>query len=109
MAGVIFDVVIDIRRGSPTYGTWIGMELSSENPRLIWIPPGFAHGFCTLAEETEVTYKTTREYRASHDRTIRWNDPTINIEWPISKPHLSRKDLDAPTLDDADNNFVWCS
>jgi dTDP-4-dehydrorhamnose 3,5-epimerase len=81
--------------------------LSAKNRRMIWIPAGFAHGFLTTTEVTEVEYKVTAEYSSAHDRAIRWNDPDIQIEWPISNPILSKKDTEAPFLKDADNNFAW--
>jgi dTDP-4-dehydrorhamnose 3,5-epimerase len=105
--GAIYDVAVDIRRGSPTYGRWVGVELTEESRRLLWLPPGFAHGFCTLTDVSEVVYKTTAEYSAPHDRGIRWNDPALGIAWPVASPILSPKDAKAPTLAEADNNFDW--
>ena len=107
LAGAIYDVVVDIRRGAPTYGRWVATELSAVNRRMLWVPPGFAHGFCTLEPETEVLYKTTAEYSGAHDRGIRWNDPALAIEWPTRSPILSDKDAAAPLLADADNDFQW--
>jgi dTDP-4-dehydrorhamnose 3,5-epimerase len=105
--GAIFDVAVDIRRGSPTYGTWVGRTLTSENHHLLYIPPGFAHGFCVLSEYADLIYQVTAEYSAEHDRGILWNDPGIGIEWPITEPALSAKDVCQPKLGDADNNAVY--
>jgi dTDP-4-dehydrorhamnose 3,5-epimerase len=105
--GEVFDVAVDIRKGSPTYGTWVSATLSAENRSMLWIPEGFAHGFLTITDVAEVEYKVTAEYGSAHDRAIRWNDPEIGIDWPISNPILSKKDAEAPTLRNADNNFVW--
>lgn len=106
--GVIYDVAVDIRKGSPTYGQWFGIELSGENKKQLLIPKGFAHGFMALTEDVEVQYKVDELYAPECDRGIIWNDPSIRIEWPIDiKPVLSAKDENAPLLKDADNNFVW--
>ena len=99
--GALFDVAIDIRRGSPAFGKWYGTILSEENKAMLWIPAGFAHGFCALADDSELVYKTTEIYRPEYDRAILWNDPEIAIEWPISDPILSPKDAAAPRLADA--------
>ena len=99
--GAIFDVAVDIRRGSPSFGRWFGLELSDANKRMLWIPPGFAHGFCALEDESDLVYKCTSLYDAASDRSIVWNDPAIGIEWPISEPVLSAKDANAPRLADA--------
>ena len=106
LLGEVFDVAVDIRKGSPTYSKWVSTILSSENRDELWIPPGFAHGFLTLSPITEIAYKTTAEFNPSHDRGIRWNDPTIGIKWPIANPILSLKDENAPLLSEVDNNFV---
>ncbi len=106
VVGEVFDVTVDIRKGSPTYGKWVSAILSAENRRMIWIPEGFAHGLLTTTDVAEVEYEVTAEYSSAHDRTICWNDPDIGIEWPISNPILSKKDAEAPFLKDADNNFV---
>lgn len=106
VVGEIFDVAVDIRKGSPTYAKWVSATLSAENRRMIWIPVGFAHGLLTITDATEVEYKVTAEYSSEHDRGIRWNDPEIRIEWPIRNPILSRKDAEAPLLKDADNNYA---
>lgn len=107
LKGKIFDVAIDIRKNSPTYGKWIGEILSEDNHRLLYVPEGFAHGFCILSKEASVLYKVTREYSPEHDRGIIWNDPEVNITWPINNPILSKKDLQLPSLKNADNNFVF--
>lgn len=107
LVGAIYDVAVDIRRGSPTYGRWVGFELTAENRRMLWVPAGFAHGFCSISEIAEVVYKTTAEYSPAHDRAVRWNDPALNISWPTTSPLLSPKDSQAPTLAEADNTFQW--
>jgi dTDP-4-dehydrorhamnose 3,5-epimerase len=107
VAGEIFDVAVDIRKGSPTYGRWAAATLTAENRHALWIPPGFAHGFLTLTDLADVTYKTTAEYSPAHDRGIRWDDPDIGIRWPLPKPLLSKKDAEAPLLAQADNGFAW--
>jgi dTDP-4-dehydrorhamnose 3,5-epimerase len=92
-AGEVFDVAVDIRRQSATFGKWVGVHLSAENKRQMWIPGGFAHGFVVLKDNTEFLYKTTDYYAPQHERCIRWDDPTICIEWPITQaPILSGKD-----------------
>lgn len=103
--GEIFDVAVDIRKGAPTYGQWIAQVLSAENGCMLYVPPGFAHGFCALSEEADVMYKVTAEYAPELDRGIVWNDPAIGIAWPIAEPILSAKDARLPRLEDADNNF----
>jgi dTDP-4-dehydrorhamnose 3,5-epimerase len=92
-AGEVFDVAVDIRRQSATFGLWVGVHLSAENKRQIWIPPGFAHGFVVLKDNTEFLYKTTDYYAPQHERCIRWDDPIIGVDWPIFQtPILSAKD-----------------
>jgi dTDP-4-dehydrorhamnose 3,5-epimerase len=92
-AGEVFDVAVDIRRQSATFGKWVGVHLSAENKRQLWVPPGFAHGFVVLKDNTEFLYKTTDYYAPQHERCIRWDDPAIAIEWPIAQPPiLSGKD-----------------
>ncbi|MDC0702644.1 dTDP-4-dehydrorhamnose 3,5-epimerase [Priestia sp. AB] len=105
--GAIYDVIVDIRKGSPTYGEWQGFILSADNKRQLLVPKGFAHGFCTIVENTEVQYKVDELYSPQHDRGIAWNDPTLNIDWPFNNPVLSDKDTKHPTLAEADNNFTW--
>ena len=99
--GAIFDVAVDIRRGSPSFGRWFGLELSDANKLMLWIPPGFAHGFCALEDDSDLIYKCTKLYDSASDRSILWNDPDIGIAWPIEKPVLSAKDANAPRLNEA--------
>ena len=106
-AGAVYDVVVDIRRGSPTYGKWQGFILSAFNKRQLLVPKGFAHGFCTLVPDTEVQYKVDEFYSPEHDRGIAWNDPALGIDWPTSSPILSEKDGKHPGLEEAENNFVY--
>lgn len=103
--GRIFDVAVDIRRGSSTYGKCVSIELSDEGHTMVYVPRGFAHGFCVLSSEASVVYKTTEEYSPDLERGIVWNDQDIAIEWPVSSPILSPKDAALPTLREADNNF----
>ncbi|PGZ80222.1 dTDP-4-dehydrorhamnose 3,5-epimerase [Priestia megaterium] len=105
--GAIYDVAVDIRIGSPTYGQWIGVILSEENNRQLLVPKGFAHGFCTLVSNTEVQYKVDELYSPEHDRGIAWNDVEIGIDWPTSSPILSNKDKSHPTLSNVNNNFKF--
>jgi len=101
--GEIFDVAVDIRRGSPTFGRWEGARLSSESKNMLWIPVGFAHGFFVLSDFAEVIYKTTDFYAPEHERCILWNDPQLGIEWPVSgAPLLSAKDAAGVRLRDAE-------
>lgn len=104
--GAIFDVAVDIRHGSPTYGRWTGAELTADGEQL-WVPPGFAHGFVTRTTDCEVHYKTTAEYAPAHERTIRWNDPALGIDWGTGSPILAERDAKAPTLAELDNPFVF--
>lgn len=106
--GSIYDVAVDIRKGSSTFGQWIGVELSEDNKRQLLIPKGFAHGFMTLTDNVEVQYKVDELYSKECDRGILWNDPMIDIKWPLDiNPIISEKDKLAPLLRDADNNFVY--
>ena len=88
VAGVVFDVAVDIRSGSPTFGRWVGAELSADNKRQLWIPPGLAHGFLVLSETAEFLYKTTDFYAPAHERCIIWNDPVLGIRWPLTEPPI---------------------
>jgi dTDP-4-dehydrorhamnose 3,5-epimerase len=98
--GAVFDVVVDIRQTSATFGKWAGVELSEDNHRQLWVPPGLAHGFLVLSEIADFLYKTTDYYAPAHERSIAWNDPAIGIEWPLdgTAPVLSPKDAAAPSL-----------
>lgn len=103
VVGEIFDVAVDIRRSSATFGRWIGVRLSAENRGQLWIPEGFAHGFLTLSERAEVLYKASTYYAPASERSLAWNDPSVAIEWPDTlTPLLSPKDAAAPTLADAE-------
>lgn len=94
--GRVFDVTVDIRRGSPTFGKWVGVELSEDNHRQLWVPAGLAHGFVVLSESADFLYKTTDYYAPEFERSIRWDDPDLAIEWPLdSPPALSKKDAEA--------------
>ncbi|HVT43746.1 MAG TPA: dTDP-4-dehydrorhamnose 3,5-epimerase [Thermoanaerobaculia bacterium] len=107
VTGTIFDVAVDIRRGSPTFARWFGTELSEGNKLQLWVPPGFAHGFCVLSETSDVVYKCTTLYDGAADRSILWNDPQIGIEWPVDIPLLSAKDAAAPRLSEASLLPSW--
>jgi dTDP-4-dehydrorhamnose 3,5-epimerase len=107
LRGEIFDVAVDIRKGSPTYGKWVGEILSENNHKLLYIPEGFAHGFCVLSEEADVLYKVNQEYSPEDEMGIMWNDSEINIKWPIDKPILHEKDSNLPSLKNADNDFIY--
>lgn len=107
LKGAIFDVAVDIRKESPTYGKWVSCELTSDNSHMIYVPPGFAHAFLVLSETAAVLYKCTSEYAPDADRGIMWNDPDIGIQWPIKNPILSEKDAKHPPLKLADNNFRY--
>jgi dTDP-4-dehydrorhamnose 3,5-epimerase len=101
--GEVFDVAVDLRKGSLSFGKWVGEILSAENKRMMWIPEGFAHGFLVLSEVAEVLYKTTEYYSPASERAIIWNDPDLGIDWPIlGEPVLSAKDQIAPRLQDAE-------
>ena len=105
VVGELFDVAVDIRRSSPTFGEWVGEVLSAENKRQLWVPPGFAHGFYVLSEWAEIAYKATDYYAPEWDRSILWNDPDIGVDWPIlpdSQPLLSAKDQQGKLLAEAD-------
>ena len=103
--GEIFDVAVDIRRGSPTFKQWVGIILSAENFRQLYIPPGFAHGFAVLTERAQIVYKCTDFYDAADEISLAWNDPDIGIEWPIDTPLLSEKDSVAPLLHDIEDSL----
>lgn len=104
LSGAVFDVAVDLRRSSPTFGKWVGYELSAENFRMLWVPPGFGHGFVTLTDQVDFAYKCTELYAPALERAVRWDDPTLAIDWPLDvlPPNLSAKDAVAPLLGDAE-------
>jgi dTDP-4-dehydrorhamnose 3,5-epimerase len=104
VAGSVFDVAVDVRRDSPRFGRWVGVELTGENHRQLWIPPGFAHGFLVTSDSADFLYKTTDYYAPDRERSVRWDDPAISIEWPLSasSPLVSSRDAAAPLLQDAE-------
>jgi dTDP-4-dehydrorhamnose 3,5-epimerase len=101
--GSVFDVAVDVRRGSPTFGRWVGVELSGQNHRQLWLPPGMAHGFLVTSDSADFLYKTTAYYAPQAERSVRWDDPAIGIDWPLpgGAPTLSAKDAAAPSLAEA--------
>lgn len=103
--GEIFDVAVDLRRSSPTFGHWVGRTLSETNRRLLYIPPGFAHGFCVVSDGADVEYRQSRYYAPERERGIRWDDPAIGIVWPVAAPRLAPRDLAFPTLSEAEINY----
>jgi dTDP-4-dehydrorhamnose 3,5-epimerase len=103
IVGEVFDIAVDLRRSSPTFGKWVGFTLSAENKRMAWIPPGFAHGFCVVSEYAEFLYKTTDYWHPEHERTLLWNDPELGITWPLSgAPLLAGKDANGVRLAQAE-------
>ncbi len=109
LRGEIFDVAVDVRRGSPTCGEWVGITLSARERRMLYVPKGFAHGFCVLSPEAEVLYKASEEYAPECERGILWNDPAIGIDWPIPDPLLSPRDARLPLLGEAEQDFVYAA
>ncbi len=108
LRGKIYDVAVDIRKNSPWFGRYVAIELSEENHRLVWIPPGFAHGFQALEDNTLVLYFVTKEYSPEHERCIKWNDPSIGIEWPLlGEAILSEKDRNCPLLENTETSFEY--
>ncbi len=107
--GAIWDVAVDIRQGSPTFGQWVAAELSAENWAQLWIPGGFLHGFCTLLPDTEVIYKVTGDYARECERAVRWDDPTLALPWPVAPGEavLSQKDAAAPLFDPGEAWFTY--
>ena len=103
VAGEVFDVAVDLRRSSPSFGRWVGARLSAENQRQLWVPEGFAHGFVVLSESAEFLYKTTDYYAPEHERSLLWNDPELGIQWPIdAPPQLSAKDIAGKRLSEVE-------
>ncbi len=107
LRGEIFDVVVDLRKDSPTYRKWISEILSDKDHKLLYVPEGFAHGFCVLSKEAYVYYKVSNEYSPEHEHGIIWNDPKLNINWPISEPIVSGDDNKLPLFENLDNDFVY--
>ena len=107
LRGEVFDVAVDIRHGSPTFGQWVGVTLSDQRRQMVYIPAGFAHGFCVLSDEADFAYKVTAEYAPTLDAGIRWDDPAIGVEWPIQNPLVSPKDRQLPTLAEAAVDFTY--
>ena len=107
LKGEIYDVAVDMRSGSPTFGKWFGASLSSENRSMLYVPPGFAHGYCVISETAEILYMATDEYAPSYEAGVAWNDPDLMIPWPVDNPRLSVRDRAWPRLRDADHNFVY--
>ena len=107
LRGQIFDVAVDIRRGSPTYRQWVGKAISAQDGCMLYIPVGFAHGFCVLSEEADVLYKVTAEYAPELDRGVIWDDPDLGIRWPVRAPTVSLKDKKLPLLKSCDNDFIY--
>jgi dTDP-4-dehydrorhamnose 3,5-epimerase len=107
--GAVWDVAVDIRAGSPTFGQWVGVELSADNFRQLYIPAGFAHGFCVLSDEAEVLYKASQLYSPARERGLLWNEPTAGVVWPVAEPLLSERDRRAGTLADyrAGEHFTY--
>ena len=105
--GKIIDVAVDIREGSPTYKKWVAVELSEENKKMLFIPKGCLHGFLTVSDDVELSYKVDELYSPENDRSIQWNDPELGVEWGIENPILSAKDTDAPLFKDSDVSFKF--
>lgn len=107
IAGEVFDVAVDLRKGSPWFGQWVGVTLEAKEMKMLYIPEGFAHGFCVTSETAEVVYYTTDVYSPSDERGVAWDDPKLNISWPVLDPLVSAKDLQFPGLDAIDANFRY--
>jgi dTDP-4-dehydrorhamnose 3,5-epimerase len=107
VSGTVFDVAVDLRWGSPTFGQWVGHVLSADNFLQLYIPVGFAHGFCVLSDTADVLYKCSSYYDPRTERGVAWNDPTITIDWPLSDPLLSDRDQNHPLLNEIDRDFVY--
>ena len=101
-SGEVFDVAVDLRRSSPTFGRWVGERLSASNHRMLWVPPGFAHGFVVVSDAAEFLYKTTDYWFPEHERTLLWNDPALDIDWPVATPQLAPRDARGTSFADAE-------
>ena len=107
LRGAIWDVAVDLRRDSPTYRRWEGVELTDENHRQLFIPVGFGHGFCVLSEVADVAYKLTSAYDPATEAGIKWDDPSVGVQWPIADPQLSERDTSAPALSEIEGDLPW--
>ena len=107
LKGEILDIAVDIRKGSPTYMKWVGVKLSEENKKMFYIPAGCLHGFVTLTDNVEVMYKVNNFYSPENDRSVRFDDPALGVEWGVANPILSQKDMNAPLLEDSDVEFIY--
>ena len=107
LKGEILDIAVDIRKGSPTYMKWVGVKLSEENKKMFYIPAGCLHGFVTLTDNVEVMYKVNNFYSPENDRSVRFDDPALGVEWGVTNPILSQKDMNAPLLEDSDVEFIY--
>lgn len=107
VSGEVFDVAVDIRQGAPTYGQWVGIVLSAENRRQLYVPVGFAHGFCVMSDAADFLYKVTQYYSPEHERGIAWNDPDLAIEWPTDRPILSGRDQSHPKLAHTARDYAY--
>jgi dTDP-4-dehydrorhamnose 3,5-epimerase len=107
VVGEVYDVAVDVRWGSPTFGQHVGVLLSAENRRQLYVPVGFAHGFCVLSETADFLYKVTSYYAPQDERGVLWNDPALGIAWPVDEPILSDKDLRLPLLKDIPRDYIW--
>jgi dTDP-4-dehydrorhamnose 3,5-epimerase len=105
--GAVWDVGVDLREGSPTFGAWLGVELAEGTGRMLYLPPGFAHGYLVLSEVADLAYKVTSEYAPELDAGIRWDDPQIGVDWPSKNPILSQKDLELPSLEEITSPFLF--
>ena len=107
LLGEVFDVAVDVRKGSPRFGQWVGVLLSESNQKQLWVPPGFAHGFCVVSDQAIFHYKCTDSYHPESEMSVAWNDPAIGIDWPVASPTLNRKDASAPLLADTERLPVY--
>jgi len=109
LSGAIYDVAVDLRNGAPTYGQWVGVELSAANNKMLYAPAGFAHGFCVVSNEADIAYMTSDEYAPAQESGIAWDDPDLNIAWPIAAPLLSERDRKWSRLRNTDTGFIYQS
>lgn len=107
LSGAVFDVAVDVRKGAPTFGQWVGLELSGENNKMLYVPAGFAHGFCVVSAQAEILYMTDDEFAPALESGIRWDDADLAIAWPVATPQLSERDRQWPRLRDLDSGFVY--